>query len=724
LSTGPRIAIGFAIIFIAFGFATTRARYLVDLLLHGRSDPIRFKYARTPANVKYHAAKVLGQKKLLQWGVPGTFHAMTFWGFLLVQVMLIESVGELFSPDFAIPGPFRWGWWGALGDTFILAVAIAILGFTFIRIIHRPKTEGRKSRFFGSHLWQAYVILYMIFLVVSTVAVVRGARSALGTLPYPNAYLSQAIGRAFHNVGYNHSTLRWIEDGVLLAHLAVVFTFLLIVVNSKHLHIFSSPINVVFGRQPLALGALQPIEIDMEHMTDETVFGVGKVEDFTWKQLLDGLTCTECGRCQSMCPAWATDKTLNPKFIITQTRDHLLEKAPYLLGEKVWDMNAPGSDDPENPMNKSLVGDVHLPESIWACVTCGACVYECPVDIEHVDAIVDMRRYQVMMESSFPQEAGLMLRNLENSGNPWGEAAGKRLDWIKGMEDDIVVVNGRMPADAEYLYWVGCAGAFDDRAKKAVRAFAELMTEAGVSFAILGPQESCTGDPARRIGNEYLFQEIAKQNISTLNSKGVRKIVASCPHCFNSIAREYPQFGGDYEVIHHTDLLARLVKEGKLKPSEHIDKKVAYHDPCYLARHNDVIEQPRNVLASVPGLQAKEAHNCKRRTFCCGAGGARLWMEETQGKRINAERFDQMLETDPDVVSVACPYCMIMLDDAAKDAVQQGKATEDLKVLDVAQLLRQSVNGAPKTTITAMAAAPAAAESSPEEQPQPGEPSS
>jgi Fe-S oxidoreductase len=410
---------------------------------------------------------------------------------------------------------------------------------------------------------------------------------------------------------------------------------------------------------------------------------------------------------------------LNPKFIITQTRDHLFEKAPYLLGEKVWDMSAPGADDPNNPMNKKLVGDVHLEESIWACVTCGACVYECPVDIEHVDAIVDMRRSQVMMESSFPAEAGLMLRNLENSGNPWGEAAQKRLDWTKGLEENIVVVNGRVPADAEYLYWVGCAGAFDDRAKKAVRAFAELMVEAGVAFAILGPQESCTGDPARRIGNEYLFQEIAKTNIALLQSKGVRKIVASCPHCFNSIAREYPQFGGNFEVIHHTELLARLIAEGKLVPKEDVNAKVSYHDPCYLARHNDVIEQPRNVLASVPGLTTQDPHNCKKRTFCCGAGGSRLWMEETVGTRINTERFDQMIENDPDVVSVACPYCMIMLDDAAKDAVQKGKASEDLRVLDVAQLLRQSVNGAPKTTI---AAAPSAAVVGPGEQHQPGEP--
>lgn len=696
-----RVAIGFAIMSVSLGLATSRARYLVDVLLHGRSDPERFRYARNPRNMPIHAAKVLGQKKLLQWGLPGSLHALTFWGFLVLQVILIESVGELFSPNFAIPGPFRWGWWAILGDSFICAVAIAVAGFALIRIAKRPALLERKSRFFGSHLGAAYMILFMIFLVVASAAVIRGARFALDTLPYPLAFLSAGIGKLFIHAGYSESTLRWIEDGVLLAHLGIVFAFLLIVVNSKHLHIFTSPLNVLFGRQPLALGALRPIEIDMENVTEDTVFGVNKLEDFTWKQLLDGLTCTECGRCQSVCPAWNTGKTLNPKFIITQTRDHMIEKAPYLLGEKVWDMAAPEASDPNHVMNKSLVGDVHLPESIWACVTCGACVYECPVDIEHVDHIVDMRRAQVMMESAFPPEAGLMLRNLENSGNPWGEAANKRLEWTKGMEDDIVVVNGRIPGDVEYLYWVGCAGAFDDRGKKSVRAFAELMTQAGVTFAILGPQESCTGDPARRIGNEYLFQEMAKQNIETLNSKGVRKIVASCPHCFNSIAREYPQFGGNFEVIHHTQLLDELVSSGRLVPTQPLEQKVAYHDPCYLARHNDVVDAPRHVVESIPGVEAREAHNCKKRTFCCGAGGARMWMEEHEGKRINAERFDQMLETNPDVISTGCPYCTIMLDDAAKEAVQQGRASEDLKVLDVAQLLRQSVVGAPKATIGA-----------------------
>jgi Fe-S oxidoreductase len=316
------------------------------------------------------------------------------------------------------------------------------------------------------------------------------------------------------------------------------------------------------------------------------------------------------------------------------------------------------------------------------------------VDIEHVDAIVDMRRNQVMMESSFPPEAGLMLRNLENSGNPWGEAANKRLDWTRGMEDQIAVVNGRIPADAEYLYWVGCAGAFDDRAKKSVRAFAELMNKAGVPFAILGAQESCTGDPARRMGNEYLFQEIAKANIETLNAKGVRKIVASCPHCFNTIAREYPQFGGTFEVIHHSELLARLIDEGRITPTKELAAKVAYHDPCYLARHNDVIEQPRNVVNAIPGVESREAHRCKKKTFCCGAGGARMWMEETVGKRVNHERTEELLETDADILTTACPYCTIMLDDAAKDLAQQGKAREELKILDVSQLLLDSVNGA------------------------------
>jgi Fe-S oxidoreductase len=680
MDTGTRITIGLAIMTLAFGLASKRIAYLIRLLLTARPDPGRFR--RAPKNLKYELTKVIGQKKLLQWTVPGIAHALTFWGFLVIQITLIESVGELFDREFKIPIIGHQAWLGFMEDFFILAVAVALVVFALIRLAQNPRELGRRSRFYSSHMWQAFVILIMIFLVVSTVLMVRGARAALGTLPYSStgAFLSHFAGNSMDQL--SRGTLHWLEDGFLLGHIAVVMSFLVIVVNSKHMHIFTSPLNVLFGRQPIALGRLKPLEIDMENMTDETVFGVGKVDDFTWKQLLDGFTCTECGRCQSVCPAWNTGKELNPKQLMMWSRDNLFERGPFLLDEAPAGLEEPPVE---------LVPNVFSEEFIWSCVTCGACVQECPVDIEHVDAIVDMRRYQVMMESKFPAEAGVMLRNLENSGNPWGASAQDRLGWVKGLEDDIVVVNGRVPPDTEYLYWVGCAGAFDDRAKKAVRAFAELMIEAGVTFAILGPQESCTGDPARRAGNEYLFQEMAKANIATLKEKRVTKIVASCPHCFNTMSREYPDLGGDFEVIHHTELLARLLKEGKLKPKESVDAKVTYHDPCYLARHNDVLKQPRSVVNAIPGVEATEMHRCKKGTFCCGAGGARMWMEETVGKRINIERIEEALATDADIVSTGCPYCMIMLDDAVKDKVQKKEASENVQVLDVAQILARSV---------------------------------
>ena len=696
MDTAVRIAIGFAIISLATGLAFKRIAYLFRLLVAGRPDPGRFK--RIPANLKYEITKVIGQKKLLQWKVPGVAHALTFWGFLVIQVTLLESIIELFDREGKIPWIGHHAWLGFIEDTFIAAVVLALVVFALIRFATRPRLLGRKSRFYSSHMWQAYLILIMIFLVVSTVLIVRAARVALDTLPYPDhgAYLSHWVGNTFFD-GWTESALHWLEDGMLLGHIAVVMSFLVLVVNSKHMHIFTSAPNVLFGRQPLALGRLQPLHIDMENMTDETVIGVGKVEDFSWKQLFDTLTCTECGRCQSVCPAWNTGKELNPKQLMMWTRDNLLERGPEITGKA-----EPGSLAPVE-----LVPNVFSDEFLWSCVTCGACVYECPVDIEHVDAIVDMRRYQVMMESRFPQEAGAMLRNLENSGNPWGASAGDRLNWAKGLEDDLIIVNGRIPPDVEYLYWVGCAGAFDDRAAKAVRSFAELMTKAGVSFAILGPQESCTGDPARRMGNEYLYQEMAKANIATLKEKGARKIVASCPHCFNTIGREYPDFGGNFEVIHHTQLLAELIKDGKLKPEQNVDAKVTYHDPCYLARHNDVMKQPRTVVDAIPGVSSEEMHRCKRGTFCCGAGGARMWMEETAGKRINIERIEEALGTNPDIVSTGCPYCMIMLDDAVKDKVQKKEASENVQVLDVAQILARSVglNGRKKQPAPATASA-------------------
>jgi Fe-S oxidoreductase len=400
-------------------------------------------------------------------------------------------------------------------------------------------------------------------------------------------------------------------------------------------------------------------------------------------------------------------------------RDHLFAKAPALLAANGATTDAghtavadgehahhgvPESGfgrltEPGQPqVDRPLVGTAEQlgvidPDVLWSCTTCGACVEQCPVDIEHVDHIMDMRRFQVLVESSFPSEAGTMLKNLENKGNPWGMNARARLDWTQGLDFDVPVLGDTVEdlSEVDYLFWVGCAGALEDRAKKTSRAFAELLHIAGVKFAVLGEGEACTGDPARRLGNEFVFQMLAMQNVETLNEAKATRIVATCPHCFNSLSREYPQLGGNYEVIHHTQLLAHLVERGLLTPITPIDQLVTYHDPCYLGRHNKVYTPPREVLANVPGLRTQEMHRCKERGFCCGAGGARMWMEEKIGKRINVERIDEALSLDPDIVSTACPFCLVMLGDAVTAKKQDGEAREDVEVLDVAQLLIRSV---------------------------------
>jgi Fe-S oxidoreductase len=461
--------------------------------------------------------------------------------------------------------------------------------------------------------------------------------------------------------------------------------------------------------------------IDFEDPGEDDVFGRGKIEDFTWKGMLDFSTCTECGRCQSQCPAWNTGKPLSPKMVIMDLRDHLYAKAPYLLGAKTASETAPdydvlkpsdeqvwasgyarieGTNDAQahRPLVGTLEeGGVIDPDVLWSCTSCGACVEQCPVDIEHVDHIMDMRRYQVLIESSFPSEAGVMLRNLENRGNPWGVGGNVREEWIKELDFEVRMVDGPIPYEVEYLFWVGCAGAIDDRAKKTTKAVAELMHMAGVEFAVLGSGETCSGDPARRMGNEFVFQQLAMENVATLDAAfqgrvpGMRKIVATCPHCFNSLGREYPQVGGEYEVIHHTQLLSQLVEEGRLTPVTPVDRKVTYHDPCFLGRHNKVYTPPREILDSVQGLSTQEMHRCKDRGFCCGAGGARMWMEEKIGKRINAERTEEALELDPDVISTACPFCITMLSDALNTKKQNGEAKDHVEVLDVSQILLRSM---------------------------------
>jgi Fe-S oxidoreductase len=704
-----RMIIGLGMTVVAFAVAGRRLWWLKRLALSGQPAPERVDYAKANivTDLKTQLTEVFGQRKLLKWSVPGAAHALTFWGFIILLLTVIEAYGDLFSRTFAIPGIGHWAAIGFLEDLFSVAVLAGIVTFTAIRLRNDPHKIGRKSRFAGSHLSAAWITLGMIFLVILTLLIYRGAQQNAGTFPYPHAwaFASWVVAQILHPLGVGVNSV--LETTFILAQLAVVLAFLVFVTYSKHLHIFLAPLNVLFSRRPNGLGPLEPMRsngtvLDFEEADPDTdVFGLGKIEDFTWKGLLDMATCTECGRCQSQCPAWATGKPLSPKQVILDLRDHAFAKAPFILAasdEERAKLPADVLAEAERPLVGTLEENgVIDPDVLWSCTNCGACVEECPVDIEHIDHIDGMRRHQVLVESSFPQEAATMLNNLERRGNPWGMAEDRRADWITELDFEVPVVDGRIPDDVEYLYWVGCAGALEDRAKKATKAIAELLHTAGVKFAVLGPMEACTGDPARRLGNEFVFQMLAQQNVETLNEAGAKKIVASCPHCFNTIGREYPQLGGNYEVIHHTQLLARLVEEGKLTPVNTVDEKVTYHDPCFLGRHNKVYTPPREIIDAVPGTRAEEMHRCKGKGFCCGAGGARMWLEERIGKRINTERIDEALALDPDTVSTACPYCMVMLGDAVNAKKAAGEAKDTLEVIDVAQLLVRSVrSGSPR----------------------------
>jgi Fe-S oxidoreductase len=686
-----RIIVGLALTAASFAVAGRRFAYLLRLVSKGHSDPGRFRnlFARAEAEL----VEVGGQKKLFKWTIPGLAHAFTFWGFTVLLATIIEAYGDLFSKTFLLTdSPIL----GFIEDFFAVAVLVALAVFAVIRLLNAPARRERASRFYGSHLDAAWVTLAMIAGVMITLLGYRAAQVRTGDFPYGTSwwpFASRALSVLFHPASHNAALNA--ETTLILLNIAVIMAFLIFIAYSKHLHIFFAPLNVATSRRPRALGPLYYTpDMDMENISEETVFGAGQVEQLSWKQLLDTFTCTECGRCQASCPAWFTDKPLNPKFIIMELRDRLLADGPVLLGKA----EAPA----ERP---SLVGSTIDPDALWSCLTCGACVEQCPVDIEHVDTIVEMRRYEVLMESRFPSEAGLMLRNIENQGDPWGLGAAKRTEWTEALDFEVPVITGTIPDDIEYLYWVGCAGALDERARKATQATARLLHRAGVRFAILGPRESCTGDPARRLGNEYLYQEMGKANITTLNESGAKKVVASCPHCFNALGREYPDLGGNFEVMHHSQLLGHLVAEGRLSPGA-MDAKVTYHDPCYLGRHNRIFEEPRQVLDAIEGVEQIEMHRCKERSFCCGAGGARMWMEETIGKRVNLERTDEALGTGAGVVSTACPYCLIMLD----DAVRARQREDEVKVLDISQVVEQSYASSPNggTAATERQATPTA----------------
>jgi Fe-S oxidoreductase len=743
-----RVVVGLLMTAVVLAFAAKRVLWLTNLIRsgqktsdeHGRKDHLGTRIAT-------QFKEVFGQTRLLKWSLPGLAHFFTMWGFFILASVYLEAYGLLFVHNFHIPLIGRWDALGFLQDFFAVAVLLGIATFAVIRLRSEPKDHGRDSRFYGSHTGGAWLILFMIFNVIWTYALVRGSAVNTNNLPYGDgAFFSHLMGAVLHPLGYTAN--EWIETIALLLHIGVMLVFLLIVLHSKHLHIGLAPVNVTFKRLPNGLGPLLPMEskgvpIDFEDPAEDAVFGRGKIEDFTWKGYLDFTTCTECGRCQSQCPAWNTGKPLSPKLVIMNLRDHLFAKAPYILDDK----EIPGDESVGKELESSGGGFIetkhdeeqHVPESgfervpadspqqatrplvgtleqggvidpdvLWSCTTCGACVEQCPVDIEHIDHIVDMRRYQVMMESEFPSELGVLFKNLETKGNPWGQNAKDRTNWIDEVDFDVPVYGKDVDSfeGYEYLFWVGCAGAYEDRAKKTTKAVAELLAIAGVKYVVLGDGETCNGDSARRSGNEFLFQQLAAQNVETLDGlfEGVervdRKVVVTCPHCFNTLGREYPQVGGNYTVLHHTQLLNRLIQDKKLVPvvavgSNGQSANITYHDPCYLGRHNKVYDAPRELIGA-SGAKLTEMPRHADRGLCCGAGGARMWMEEHIGKRVNHERVEEALDTGASKIATGCPFCRVMMTDGVDD-VAAASDVPKAEVLDVAQLLLGSLD---KSSVT------------------------
>jgi Fe-S oxidoreductase len=626
---------------VAVGLFSRRARFLYRLVRSGKPAA---RFDHVPARVRTEAVDVIGQRKLLQRIVPGLMHAAIFWGFLVLFPTIVIAMIGAADPHSTLPWLGEQGWYALLVDVFAVLVFAGVVTAFVIRKVVRPK------RFVGSHLGEADLILALIAGIVITLVLWHASRIALGWNEYPASWapVSNAVAQALPA-----PILPYLERGAVWAHILIILCFLVYLPYSKHLHILVAAFNVYFGKTR-PRGTLE--KIDFEQPEAEVRFGTAGAKDLTWKQMLDTMSCTECGRCQEVCPAYNTGKPLSPKLVIMYERDHLLAQR----------------DTP-------IVPNAVIDDMVWDCVTCGACVRECPVNIEHIDHIVDLRRNLVMVESRFPDEAGTMLRDIDRTSNPWGMPQADRTQWAEGL--GVRVLQPGEPAP-EVLFWVGCAPAFDERARKAAISTAKLLQTAGVDFAILGPREACNGDPARRMGDEYTFQRLAGENVQTLNGAGVKKIITTCPHCFNTLGNEYSDFGGNYEVVHHTEFLAELVREGKLSPAAS-ERTITYHDSCYLARHNDVRSQPRELVDAVG--KAIEMPRNRERTFCCGAGGARMWMEEKRGTPINQERVREAASTGAEVLGVACPFCTVMLDDGVRETGAK------LQVFDLATLLHDAV---------------------------------
>jgi Fe-S oxidoreductase len=600
----------------------------------------------------------------------GLLHTLIWWGFIVLQIrtlnFLLNGVHHSISFESILGGDI----WGYLlrptMDVFNILVIAGVAMAAFQRFFWRPNRLTLNM--------DAWIILSLLAWLMITDVFVNSFEIYLFESSHEKwSFLAYGVSEIWSSLNMSQSAAQALHVVFWYSHLLDFLTFLCYLPYSKHSHVLTIAPQV-FTRRLEPTGVLQPMG-DFEKLEH---FGVGKLEQFTWKQLLDSYSCTECGRCTAACPASATGKLLSPKQVIVDIRHLMEEQEPAIL---------PSTKKPETPTD--LIEGVGF-EPIWDCVTCGACMEECPVFIEHVPTIMDMRRYLVMEKSQMPETAQATLMQLEQRGHPWRGAQLTRTSWIEEMTAEgtaVPIFDGTQ----EYLYWVGCSGALQERNVKVTKSLVRLLMEAGVSFGVLGVEEGCSGDPARRLGNEYLYQTQAEMNIEIFKAKGVQKILANCPHCYNTIAHEYPQFNGTFEVIHHSVFLAQLVAEGKIRADATnglSEKTTTYHDPCYISRHNNIIDEPRSVLAAT-GTRQVEMGRCKKGTFCCGAGGSHMWVEESRGERINVVRAQEAVDTGADVIAVACPFCMQMLESGIGSV--PGADERGVQVFDIAELLDKSV---------------------------------
>ena len=647
----------------------------------------------TPKNAKRRLADFRAgvyMQTLLRDPAAGIMHSLIYFSFLiLLAVTTILEINHQLPPSVKFLHGRTYQGYAFVGDAAGIGLFAGVMWAIVRRYVARPYRIRIKSK--ADHVLGLGTLL---LLAVSGFGAEGWRIAAEGTpsfekwsiIGYPIATVIDGAGESALSNGHQ---IWW------LVHVVAFIGFLVILPVTMMRHMFTSPLNMYLRDRERPKGAMRPMPNLME--TELETFGASTVEDFTWKQLLDTDACTMCGRCTSVCPAHATGKSLDPREIVLKTGEVMAASGTPVV-------SPPLTTDPEITISTNSIFERVTSEEVWACTSCKACDEICPVNIEILDKILDMRRYLTLMESDFPTELGSAFRGMENSGNPWGMSQTDRAAWTDKVDDVVIVDGSEGDFDHEYLYWVGCAGSFDDKNQKVTQAMAKLMQRAEIDFAILGPNENCTGDSARRSGNEYIFQMLATQNIEMMNAMGVKKIITQCPHCFNTLMNEYPQLGGHYEVVHHSQFLEWLIDQGKLDLSEaKLEERVVYHDSCYLGRHNDVYLSPRNVIGSLAGIEVVEASANGTKGMCCGAGGARMWMEETVGTKVNDARSEQLLSTGAGRVATACPFCYIMIDDGVKGL---GKDDDEVKVADIAMHLLEAIEGGEADRIDNLTAEP------------------